>query len=96
MRYREFLKMAKITSNDCSVRAYDCIIEPAYMTNDLLFPNKEAVVEHWNRFGLLGFSKDVIETLTIAVKAMQQVRKRAGNPKDGLSALGSFIANAAN
>lgn len=96
MQYQEFLRLSGATRNECTPQIYQKFIEPAYMENDLLFPTKDAVVKHWHRFGLLGFTKDSITTLTNAVKAIQYICRIARRPNDGMAEFANFIANAAN
>lgn len=96
MQYQEFLRLSGATREECTPQIYQRFIEPAYMENDLLFPTKEAVVEHWHRFGLLGFTKDSIASLTNAVHAIQQICKRAGRPHDGMAQFANFVASAAS
>ncbi len=93
MLYQEFLRLSGLTSKECSIQIYQRFIEPAYMENDLLFPTKESVVEHWHRFGLLGFRQDSIASLTNAVKAIHQLYRFAGMPNDGIRKFANFIAN---
>lgn len=95
MQYQEFLSLSGATRKECPFQFYQWYIEPAYMENDLLFPTKESVVEHWHRFGPLGFSKDSIASLTNAVKAIQQVCRFARRPNDGMIEFAKFIATAA-
>lgn len=96
MQYQEFLRLSGATRKECTLQIYQRFIEPAYMENDLLFPTKEAVVEHWHRFGLLGFTKDSITSLTNAVHAIQQICKKAGRPNDGMVEFANFVAYAAS
>lgn len=94
MLYQEFLRLSGSTTKDCTPPVYQRFIEPSYMENDLLFPTKEAIVEHWHRFGLLGFTKDSIASLTDAVKAIQRVCRYAGRPNDSMGEFANFIAKA--
>ncbi|MBD5641874.1 MAG: hypothetical protein HDQ91_05605 [Desulfovibrio sp.] len=92
MLYQEFLRLSGSTREECSLEAYARIIEPAYMQNDLLFPDKEAVVEHWRRFGLLGFSKKMTDTLSSAVLSIREALRYATRPKGSMEEFANFIA----
>ncbi len=74
MQYREFLQMAGITERDMPILNY-YTIERQYMERDDLFPDKDAAVAHYRRFGWRGFTDqfmrqlDALRSSVLSVKA---------------------------
>lgn len=97
MLYQEFLRLTGATAQECELTAYQKYVEPAYMNNDDLFPTKDEVVEHWQRFGLLGFTKEAITALKQAVCALRATTQSIyfQYPSDGMRNLVDFIFQAA-
>ena len=73
MQYREFLQMAGVTERDVPLLNY-YTIERQYMERDDLFPDKDAVVAHYHRFGWRGFTDQFmrqLDTLRITVLSLK-------------------------
>ena len=62
MQYQEFLRLAGVTEREVTRLDYRAI-ERLYMERDDLFPDKDAAVTHYRRFGWRGFSKDFVRHL---------------------------------
>jgi len=73
MQYQEFLRLAGVTEREVTRLDYR-VIERQYMERDDLFPDKDAVVDHFHRFGCRGFDHRFIERLDTLRAAVLSAR----------------------